>query len=116
MSLATPVPSSPIDPRISTVMPSRSALDEIELPLSSLTRAALSSKRTPLTMMLPKPLMAPTVVSEGVVVPPPTIVSPPPPPPPQAASSKPAARPAAVRPRGTNLHLCMFASVSGRLV
>ena len=75
----------------STRMPNARALAERSSPASSVTLAPVSSKRTPLTMIEPKPVIVPWVkalaVADGTV--PDALLpaaSPPPPPPPHPAT------------------------------
>ena len=70
---------------ISTIMPSFKSRAPCTLPSSSFsTRAALSSKRTPLTMIDPRPLIAPLVKLCAASV---LVTAGASPPPPQATSS-----------------------------
>ena len=71
------------EPRISVVMPRRSLSRRLPPPSSSVTTALLSSKRTPLTMTEPKPVIGPLAYDAGVVPVPPLST-----PPPQPATIK----------------------------
>ena len=77
---------------ISTIVPSFRLALELRPPSSSSTCALLSSKRTPLTMIEPKPVIGPTASVGGVLPVPVPPLSTPPPQPPSAASAASVAR------------------------
>ena len=84
---------------ISTRMPRRSALSAWAVPLSSVTVQLLSSKRTPLTITEPKPVIVPWVKAVAVGGVSDALALSSPPPPPQAVTSSRAESEAASRPR-----------------
>ena len=59
VALLPVVPATTAEPEMETTMPSFRSPELWSAPSSSVMAALLSSKRTPLTMMEPKPVMAP---------------------------------------------------------
>ena len=88
--LATPVAASVVTgPACTAVcMPSFRSLRGWAAPSSSTMRAVESSKRTPLTMIEPKPAMRPAENDTAAPVPPVSTPAMPPPPPPQPAANE----------------------------